>query len=539
MLPARCTDQPRAAVTTAIAMAAMWKSCLLASFLLLLLQPAATLPTATFKADLALITPPPDPKAIWAAQELRRRGVISDLTAALKSDLDSIFSELGSAVPSYVASGVLPAFQGYPTGSSAILKSVGGKSSDLDAQPTQALNLPGYGNWTVTGWNLRFHGNIFKAPADVPNSTWNDLANKFLINTKVQNLPPSQSAQAVNLTREIFVVQQPNQNVTLNVLPGPSDVSGGISTAAGSELITLPYETTEQGDYDVFLPLTNVTLVGLTGLKPGNGTVAPQALSVYVNGTDTGNATSYLISEKGLTVVSDIDDTLRVTKIYEPAQGLLNTFARPFTNWMNMPEIYANWSKALPETHFHYLTTTPEQITRNYMQYTLANYPGGSFDTRPLNFSDVSATLSIRKFLLVKLFQTFPHRKFILMGDTSNSDVMRDYPAMATEFPGQVQCILIRNISSTDSGDKFPYDTSGFKNINQQRYMFYHVPNDLTNLDIVNGHCLNSSIKQNVTFGYQGLPFGLSNSSSGAAEKTWSMAAALLMPLVIFMVVAL
>ena len=93
-----------------------------------------------------------------------------------------------------------------------------------------------------------------------------------------------------------------------------------------------------------------------------------------------------------------------------------------------MPDIYRNWSNALPNLHFHYLTTTPEQKTRNYMQFIYATYPGGSFDTRPLNFSDVDATLSIRKFLLDKIFQTFPHRKFILVADTSNSDVMRDYP---------------------------------------------------------------------------------------------------------------
>jgi len=74
--------------------------------------------------------------------------------------------------------------------------------------------------------------------------------------------------------------------------------------------------------------------------------------------------------------------------------------------------------------HFHYLTTTPEQITKNYMQFIYDTYPGGSFDTRPLNFSDVSATLSIRKYLLDKIFLTYPKRKFILVADTSNSDVM-------------------------------------------------------------------------------------------------------------------
>ena len=110
------------------------------------------------------------------------------------------------------------------------------------------------------------------------------------------------------------------------------------------------------------------------------------------------------------------------------------------------------------------------------MDFIYKAYPGGSFDTRPLNFSDVSATLSIRKFLLEKIFQTYPKRKFVLVADTSNPDVMRDYPAMATEFPGQVQCILLRNTSETDSGDKFPYDTSGFKGLDNSTYMFFDVP---------------------------------------------------------------
>lgn len=151
-------------------------------------------------------------------------------------------------------------------------------------------------------------------------------------------------------------------------------------------------------------------------------------------------------------------------------------------------------------------------------------YPLGSFDTRPLNFSDIDATLAIRKALLDKVFQTFPKRKFILIADTSNSDVMKDYPAMVTDYPGQVLCIFLRNTSSTDSGDEFPYDTSGFKNVSQSQYMFFNVPDDLTHLDVVNGQCYNASIKQNVTFSEQGLPFGLSKNSAGSitVPSIWS-----------------
>src|SRR3954447_9181543 len=92
---------------------------------------------------------------------------------------------------------------------------------------------------------------------------------------------------------------------------------------------------------------------------------------------------------------------------------------------------------------------------------------------------------------------------------------------MAKQYPGQVQCIFLRNTSSTDPSDKFPYNTAGFQGLNQSQYMFFNVPDDLANLDISNGHCWNTSIKQNVTFSYQGLPLGLSksNSSSGAVAS--------------------
>ena len=107
------------------------------------------------------------------------------------------------------------------------------------------------------------------------------------------------------------------------------------------------------------------------------------------------------------------------------------------------------------------------------------------------------------------MFQTFPQRKFILIADTTNSDVMRDYPKMAIDYPGQVQCIFLRNTTATDPNDKFPYNTKGFEDLNTEKYMFFNVPDDLKNLDIVGGQCRNATIPQHLTFGYQGLPFGI------------------------------
>ncbi|KAI0432687.1 hypothetical protein F5Y09DRAFT_132320 [Xylaria sp. FL1042] len=442
------------------------------------------------------------------------------------SYINSLVSGLGSDVSSYIASGVPQYFQNFPVGDS-VEKSLGIDDNDLKATPTQVLNVPGYANWTDEGWSVRIHGNVFKQP-NISQSKLDDLANVFLIGTDINDLPEDQQKQARNLTASIFVVQQKNMSVTVNfendVYVRPNASGGVVNAKGGAQSIDLPYRTTFEGDFDAWLTLQNTT--GRDGgyLMAGNATEKIQALNVYTNGTDTGNATAYLVPPTGFTIVSDIDDILRITKIYDPKEGLLNSFARPFTPWENMPEIYANWSATIDNFHFHYLTTTPEQATRNYMDFIYKTYPLGSFDTRPLNFSDVSATLAIRRALLDKIFQTFPQRKFVLMGDTTNSDVMKDYPQLVKDYPGQVQCIFLRNTTATDSTDLFPYDTSGFEGIDQKQYMFFVHADDLRDVDIVGGNCYNPAVPQNVTFGYQGRGFG-NGPDSASSTMGWSWTA--------------
>ncbi|KAI9883477.1 MAG: hypothetical protein M1823_004767 [Watsoniomyces obsoletus] len=452
----------------------------------------------------------------------------------IKDDIKSILGSIGSAIPSVVGDGTSIFFDYFP-GAGAVQRSLGLNKTQLAAVPTEVLNLPyvgsfkwlwiatqgvkinggapqSYGNWTDQGWNLRFRGNVYKQP-DILRKRLDQLTNVFLIGTSVQKLPQDQADQARNVTASIFIVQQEKQNVTFHLEAAPSfgssgepGVGGAVTPEGGWQNITLPYPTTNMGDFDVFLPLQNVSG---KGLRPGNATNQLQRMNVYANGSILGNATSYLVPPEGLTLVSDIDDILRVTKIYRAKEGLLNTFARPYQAWENMPDIFGNWSRSIPDLHFHYLTTTPEQVSRMYMDFIYKTYPGGTFETRPLNFSDFDATIRIRKHLLKKIFETFPRRKFILVADNTNHDILHAYPEMALEFPNQVQCIFLRNTSATDAGNHFPYDTSRFQKLDQNMYMFFRVPDDLKGLDIANGHCYNTSVPQNLTFHRQGLPFGI------------------------------
>lgn len=468
---------------------------------------AAPGPLPETTAYAPLITPAPT-KTLF-----RQRDIGSDIDS-LTSDAASLANSFTEALGSLATggtNGIEPAaFTSLPTGSE-ILSTLGISDSDLAATPTSALQRRPYGNFTDKGWQVRFNGFVYKTP-NISEQDLAHYADGFVLGNYDQ-LPPDQQANARNLTSEIFIVQQGNVSVTVDLV---AQLGG-----SGRESITLPYNTTTEGDFDVFVPLSgnnqgNNANGGSTGTNAGgsstgslqftngNETNNIQTFGSWVRGAeDTGNATVYLVPNHGLTTISDIDDILRVTKIYEPSEGLLNSFARPFTPWENMPDIYANWSKSIPTMHFHYLTTTPEQATRPYEDFIFKTYPEGSFDDRPLNFTNTDETVSPRKYLLDRIFQTFPNRKFNLIADTSNSDVMKDYPQMVTDYPGQVNCIWLRNTSETDSGDLFPYDTSGFKNVNNNSYMFFINPDDLMNLDIENGQCRNASIPQNLTFGEQ------------------------------------
>jgi hypothetical protein len=299
-----------------------WRNLLLPAALLSVLTAASPAPTPISNPNAivprdAQITP--SVVQYHPTRTLRyRRDIISDL----ESGIGSILSELGTDIPSFVASGIPNFFQNFPTGS-AVESSLGIDSSQAAALPTQVLNIPPYANFTDKGWNVRFHGNVYKQP-NASTHDLNKLADIFLPNVDITNLPPPQQSQARNLTAEIFVLQQGDVNVSTITLEAEG--------SGGSQEVTLPYPTTPEGDFDVFVPIDS------NGLLSGKETSEIQTLSTYVEGATLGNATAYLVPQNGLTVISDIDDILRVTKIYEPEKGLLNSFARPFRPWLNMPE---------------------------------------------------------------------------------------------------------------------------------------------------------------------------------------------------------
>jgi len=393
------------------------------------------------------------------------------------------------AVPLDAAGGILPAWLNMPT-ADQIKKQLGLNDTQISQLPVQVMNIPGYGNWTPNGWNIRIHGSTYRNPPATADQL--DQASRvFVPSLDETGFTNENRAMARNVTASLITLPVQNYSLTFAL-----KYNGQLVTN-----VTFPYPTDDRGEFDQFIPFT------APGIIPnGNETNAVQGLQIFTPGYPTGNASSYLVPPQGITLVADIDDVLRFTQIYQPDEGLKNSFARPYVPWMNMPAVFSRWQDEVQGLHIHYLTTTPIKVTPFYEAFTYANYPLGSFDIRPLNLTTVDQIFAVRRVNLRRIFGSFPQRKFVLIGDTSNSDIMSGYPAMVTEFPGQVQCILLRNVSATDPSDHFPYDTSGFKDVNNSTYMFFRTPDDLMGLDLSKGDCRNASVPQNVTFRYQGLP---------------------------------
>lgn len=112
----------------------------LALFALSSIANAAAIDQGVLEPVPAVDAPPqitPSPSKWSPTETLKKRGVISDLAG----DVSSVLGGLGSAIPSYVASGVPNFFQDFPTGR-AVISSLGLNSSQVAALPTQVLNIP-------------------------------------------------------------------------------------------------------------------------------------------------------------------------------------------------------------------------------------------------------------------------------------------------------------------------------------------------------------------------------------------------------------
>ncbi len=163
-----------------------------------------------------------------------------------------------------------------------------------------------------------------------------------------------------------------------------------------------------------------------------------------------------LAGETGLTFISDIDDTIKVTDVRDRRETIMNTFCRPFRAVDGMADAYRRWATQ-DGAQFHYVSASPWQLWPPLAEFARTNgFPAGSFHLKLFRWKDETFLNLFESPTLYKpavielLMKQFPQRRFVFIGDSGEKDP-EIYGALARKHPQQVARIFIRNVSGEDA----------------------------------------------------------------------------------------
>lgn len=188
-----------------------------------------------------------------------------------------------------------------------------------------------------------------------------------------------------------------------------------------------------------------------------------------------------LIEESGLSVLSDIDDTIRLSNAHDRKALLANTFLREFVAVPGMAEAYRSLERN--GARFHYVSAGPWQLYRPLTDFLRdSGFPEGTFhlqvcrvhNTSSSDFfgpPDVSKRESIRPIL-----RAFPRRQFVLIGDSGEKDPEL-YGSLVRRHPRRVRMVFIRNVS----GESFDSDRlrRAFRGVEPERWRLIDSPSEI------------------------------------------------------------
>ena len=165
-----------------------------------------------------------------------------------------------------------------------------------------------------------------------------------------------------------------------------------------------------------------------------------------------------LIDDDGLSVISDIDDTVKVTNVANRRELLANTLLREFSAVPGMAEVYRHWQST--GTAFHYVSASPWQLASCLGGFLRdAGLPSGSMHLKLFRLKDstplgrLPSRKRSKRRIIEHIVEDFPQRKFLLVGDSGERDP-EVYAEVARRHPDRVLGIAIRHVEGKLSRDK-------------------------------------------------------------------------------------
>jgi hypothetical protein len=94
------------------------------------------------------------------------------------------------------------------------------------------------------------------------------------------------------------------------------------------------------------------------------------------------------VPSQGISIVSDIDDTIKDSNVLNKKELLLNTFVREFKTVDGMAERYRQWNQQHASMAFHYVSGSPHQLFPALDKFfNIKQFPDGSLHLRDVSLS--------------------------------------------------------------------------------------------------------------------------------------------------------
>jgi hypothetical protein len=165
----------------------------------------------------------------------------------------------------------------------------------------------------------------------------------------------------------------------------------------------------------------------------------------------------FLLENEGVSVISDLDDTIKITEVRDHRATLRNTFLREFQPVPGMAEFYQTLARPNGAS-FHYVSASPWQLYPPLNEFIVAHsFPRGTFHLKEFRWKDrsffslFSDPEKYKLTVIEPLLKRFPHRRFILIGDSGERDP-EIYATLARKYPRQIGRIYIRDASDEPAG---------------------------------------------------------------------------------------
>ncbi|ORY16473.1 hypothetical protein BCR34DRAFT_107300 [Clohesyomyces aquaticus] len=184
---------------------------------------------------------------------------------------------------------------------------------------------------------------------------------------------------------------------------------------------------------------------------------------------------------KGWAIISDVDDTIKKTLTSSPVGILKTTFAEDPEPIKGMPELYKHITQKLNNPPFWYLSASPYNLYPFLSEFRDTHYPHGTMILRDASWMNLAGflanltqgTQAYKVDAMEKIYDSFPKRKYICIGDSTQSDP-EAYGEVYRKHPKWIGAIFIRKVTGVSEMDE------GKKN-DPERFekAFKHVPKDI------------------------------------------------------------